>query len=869
MIRLLICLLILCFSFNSFAAPAALQVESSISGYLDNSGKILANGKIEFFTSDAYSTYKAVYSDAAKTTVLSQPISLNSSGIPVNGSGTPVAIFADGVYWMRLKSSAGLVIRSYRSVTYQGAIDFGGLYIDIASTYGRTDTAITNALADYGGSSSQVTFLFNSGEFLNSSARTLPSNVKFLFVNGAYLTNSGALIAPNIWEFQSNSYVSNSSTISFTNGANLIDTLGSTLQGSGAYTGNFRAPMFATNEVYVPGQYASVNLAIAAINKSTGVSWNIVLVGDSPLTTTVSIPVNVKKITSRSGYLTGVGQITFTGQYLDCPPNEHLFRGSVSVTGNITNPEVYPEWFGAKGDGFSDDQLSINKTFSLIKNNGGTIVFKKETYITNGYCGLLSGGKNIKVISTNKSKLKKGVLFPNDEYILRFTLVDSVDVSGIILIGSTPIPSYGYGTGDHGLGFFSCSNIHVSRCKFTELGDGALKICDSLYTSQFLSKNSIVEDNIFYRIGQTSTTSTGTSIYTFRNNSFEYCGAAKFATRNTKQNTIIIDGNTINNSFYNGIEIVSYSKVKVINNFIYNCINNAVDFSVNQEVTTGPVLPITDIHIAGNVISTCNVGIRFANEKFISPSIGVQARNISIEGNSISNSLSPTFSAISVSSGGYENLKIIGNHINTFSGDGLSVSLVTNYDIASSNVVISKNDVKNGLKKALVISSSGSKKASNVIISENFFKTLFGSACSVSNLSNVLVLHNIFNSSTLMDFASILDGEISNNIFLGSHGFNLYSACDSISISNNLFYVSGTFLRLDTGNTNIKYYDNNEKTGTITTNSDFYFRRMGTVTPNGTIRATQGSMYIKTNGRASTCLWVKETPTGNIGWVAK
>lgn len=43
----------------------------------------------------------------------------------------------------------------------------------------------------------------------------------------------------------------------------------------------------------------------------------------------------------------------------------------------------------------------------------------------------------------------------------------------------------------------------------------------------------------------------------------------------------------------------------------------------------------------------------------------------------------------------------------------------------------------------------------------------------------------------------------------------------------------------------------------------------GSGTPEGAVTAGIGTLYLRTNGGASTTLYVKESGTGNTGWVAK
>lgn len=43
----------------------------------------------------------------------------------------------------------------------------------------------------------------------------------------------------------------------------------------------------------------------------------------------------------------------------------------------------------------------------------------------------------------------------------------------------------------------------------------------------------------------------------------------------------------------------------------------------------------------------------------------------------------------------------------------------------------------------------------------------------------------------------------------------------------------------------------------------------GVGTPEGVVYAVKGAIYQRLDGGAGTCLYVKETSTGNTGWVAK
>jgi len=166
------------------AAPLAQQQESSISGFVNpNDGSRLSQGTVEYFTNSGLTTPIDVWSDSGKLNVLSQPVDLNDAGIATDGAN-PVTVFADGTLWMRLKDEDGVTVYTGLALSYNSVVDFGGLYIDIASTYGTNTAALNSAFADFEGGD-DVTFLFNSDNYTYTDTKSLASNIKFLMINGA------------------------------------------------------------------------------------------------------------------------------------------------------------------------------------------------------------------------------------------------------------------------------------------------------------------------------------------------------------------------------------------------------------------------------------------------------------------------------------------------------------------------------------------------------------------------------------------------------------------------------------------------------------------------------------------------------------
>ena len=62
----------------------------------------------------------------------------------------------------------------------------------------------------------------------------------------------------------------------------------------------------------------------------------------------------------------------------------------------------------------------------------------------------------------------------------------------------------------------------------------------------------------------------------------------------------------------------------------------------------------------------------------------------------------------------------------------------------------------------------------------------------------------------------------------------------------------------------LQWTDGNINSGTITNSIS-----KGSGSPESVVTAKVGSMYLRTDGGAGTSLYIKESGTGNTGWVAK
>ena len=96
--------------------------------------------------------------------------------------------------------------------------------------------------------------------------------------------------------------------------------------------------------------------------------------------------------------------------------------------------------------------------------------------------------------------------------------------------------------------------------------------------------------------------------------------------------------------------------------------------------------------------------------------------------------------------------------------------------------------------------------------------------------------------------------EFNNYIMTGAE-----SGADNLFIGNNQLHDGFSSWHPEDDNFTIKQYANGGDRKIIGGNGS----------PEGSIAAEPGSMYLRENGGANTTLYIKESGTGNTGWIAK
>lgn len=123
------------------------------------------------------------------------------------------------------------------------------------------------------------------------------------------------------------------------------------------------------------------------------------------LTTNLTIPSNIELVGRHGAVIDGTGTLTLNG------PLEaglyQIFGSNLTLAGSPKIEAVYPEWFGAKGDGVTDDTISLSNSISFAKLNWSKLHIKNGTYVISSALPTLNSGFNtISVIGESKRNTK-------------------------------------------------------------------------------------------------------------------------------------------------------------------------------------------------------------------------------------------------------------------------------------------------------------------------------------------------------------------------------------------------------------------------------------------------------------------------------
>lgn len=552
-------------------------------------------------------------------------------------------------------------------------------------------------------------------------------------------------------------------------------------------------------------------------------------------------------IRTRGGYPlngTSIGQLYTTPNYSIKVTNKN---GNVLYNEPLVSSEVISvKDFGAAGNGTTDDTAAIQAAIAAA-GVGGTI------FVPPGMNCLVSSEVTFSVagqqLSARGAKFTKAASFTGS-CVIRVSainvLLDGLEIDGTDKAVDGVITTAGAASGFtacnlkitnclYGISANSNSNVTVEGCNISFVASGAIRAHNVAATSA-LSRVRILQNRIDLSDLNPATTT---------QNALLVRGDATYPTTDAHVigNTIIhaadptnsaavccemrfIDGGIFSDNFgKDGSMLVSVAGSNDVT-VDGNVCDGATFYGI--EIASVSAVPNKNIVVSDNAIN---------GRERLNYGIGMQGAvagcsGIAVTGNSIRGCVLYGI----FSNENWSDIDITGNRIDiTAASAGQRGVYIFGTATAVNHVVVTGNSL-NG--------NSVGEKA--VHLRSVLYATVTGNVCS-----------NWTESGVLIDGSAVTCNEISvvGNSFRGltANGIGVLG-----TIGDKITAYGNTGYRLS-GTTNIN---------TLNLNAALY-EAWGTGTPEAAVTAGVGSIFHRTDGGASTCLYVKESGTGNTGWVAK
>jgi hypothetical protein len=187
---------------------------------------------------------------------------------------------------------------------------------------------------------------------------------------------------------------------------------------------------------------------------------------------------NGAKLSVDSGVIVVISGTIGAGLY-------QIFSGNGSISLNGAIREVYPQWWGAKGDDSKIDTGAIQAAVTSLSPNGGVVYFPRGLYIVSDTITVSEGvylqGASVdtrsKIIATQGSSIrpKTNKVSP----VIRFRRSENRNVH---FGGMRNLRIYGLEKSDVGVEFYRVHHFSIMECEIRKF-DTLLKI-DSCYIAQ-------------------------------------------------------------------------------------------------------------------------------------------------------------------------------------------------------------------------------------------------------------------------------------------------------------------------------------------------------------------------------------------------
>ena len=531
--------------------------------------------------------------------------------------------------------------------------------------------------------------------------------------------------------------------------------------------------------------------------------------------------------------------------------------------------------YGAKGDGTTNDAAAIQAVLNLAQTTPIKVLFPNGTYGVGQKLYVYSNTTLDLGGSTIRRSFNTG---PGGVSLIEFSSVSNLTIrngtldgnganypgnagaEGFNIIGGNGITdalfeniTFKDVVGDHALDLGTINRVKVDNCKFLGFKD--------VVGDRPFSESIQLDPNIITGTGSNNTKFVLTRSYFGPSTTAGFgapgVGIGNHASVAGRTDTDIkIVNNTFDGCGYAGVRPYKWDKVKVTGNTFINCLRGVyvVPFS------NGTAAPESGsgYTLSGNDFSGCTSPIQF-----VAPLLGT--------GNTYSR---------------FKNVTIAGN---TFDGgtDGLTLPFITQLAVSGNTFSNMSTAIKLGYTDgATVAGNTANNLTSNFLwITESFDAVLPGTgltqitAVSGNTASNIGFRGVHVNCAA--KFTTIVGNTFVNVSTIANtrEGIGADSGANGGIIEGNTIQDGGATIKplyginISSGASNFRIGANNAfGTTRGTHNASTTTTLTGvlvTGTPEGVITGAVGSTVTRTDGGASTTLYVKQSGTGNTGWIAK
>ncbi|OGT56689.1 MAG: hypothetical protein A3E01_00305 [Gammaproteobacteria bacterium RIFCSPHIGHO2_12_FULL_63_22] len=520
---------------------------------------------------------------------------------------------------------------------------------------------------------------------------------------------------------------------------------------------------------------------------------------------------------------------------------------------------VTPQDYGALGDGSTNDSAAF-AAMVLATNSagGGHIYFPTGTYLTS-YRMIFTTG-NLHLRGEKGAVLRR---IQNDQY-----------KNGLIYVRPTESPT----------GADSVENLVIENLQI-DMSEASV---DS--SSEFAHALSLVQVHNFRISDNVITNTDGEAIYT------QHCRHGEIS-----NNRIFNAGNQYGRM---GISVVGGRQIEIHGNWVDSSTAgvDAEPDNSNGGTAYPGLMDVVDIHIHGNTFRRVQSGVTLYNH---STAADAGFRNISIIGNHIyhrSNSF-PAIYAKRRGVGDFYGIVVQGNTIeaeqytgiqingadrsvvanNTIKYTGVGTSIYNGFEISyCDGLSISGNEVA-GYTRGFSVAGDSARNNQNITLSGNIIKDCGTAIRFLQDYQYRIILSGTIIQNCTQGIAinggmsanshfSIM-GNVANLTASSGNFLDVTTLLDTASIIGN---VSNGVIQFNTSggsNTlrNARFAGNSVSaiTSNFSAHGDNDIDWVGVGSPEGVIVAAIGATFRRSDGGASTTLYIKESGTGNTGWVAK